>query len=427
MKGKQLSKMKAGMAVLALSMVLTACATDEEITQESQTLVIVEEGKQVQEEDAQKEKERKENGLEETQEEETLEEERREDEALPVTKETPMISHTVMDIPLDLQRYWYHDYSDPSVVKDTIYFPVSGVVIEEENDSEFEELVMELQIMSVNAEGTQTDFTVMQQQGSMGAHRDEYNYEYIFYTNPIVTAEEKVYAIRNHVYRKYEDIHDTDALAEPEKEKYYCYLDCWDLTGKPLFEISIDTCKGEEDPYLSCAQLCDLNNGSIAIIAVKEAMGFHVVDGNGTLSDFIPFITELSYRKGFDKIIEDGKGHYSILAYGEEWDFEHLFMAEIDFSSGKQIGEVHEITKAVADLSTEFYPGKKSDYFIQNGAEVYSYNLDDEVAYKVMEIKEPLAEEFVCKMVMMNENTFVGTGFYPGAERCTLSVFKIEE
>lgn len=413
MKRKQISTMKTGFLALVVSMVLSACGTTEKSVQELKNQVLTEYSSQMQNEETYKREK-----PEEVQEKATLLTE-------PVTAER--INHMVMDIPLDLKRYWFFDHSEPCVVKDTIYFPVSGVVMEEEESSDFDEIAMELQIVAVNSENTKTDILIMQQQGKLGERGDEYNYEYIFYTNPIVTADGRVYAIRNHVFRKYEDIHNWDAQTDPEKETYHCYLDCWDLTGKSLFEISIDTCKGEEEPYLPFAQICDLRNGSVAIIAAKETMGFYTVDAEQTLSGFIPFVSDLSYRNGFDRIIEDGKGQYSILAYGEDWDFNHKMIADIDFASGKQVGEIHTISDAVAEVSNQVFPGKNTDYIMVNGNQIYTYNRDEETAFRIMDISETQAEELVCQITMVNGNTFIGTGFYPGAERSTVSVFTIEK
>lgn len=419
MKRKINSKIRTGIAILTLSVVLSACGSSEKSAPEPQTQVQIEDRNRTQTEEMQ---------TNEVQVSGTQINKLQEIEGVLAESElSGRISHTVREIPLDLKRYWFFDHSEPVVVKDTIYFPVSGVVIEEEENNDFDEIVMELQIVAVNSENTKTDIFSMQQQGKLGDHRDEYNYEYIFYTNPVVTADGKVYAIRNHVFRKYEDVRNWDALTEPEKEIYHCYLDCWELTGKSLFEINIDTCKEEEDPYLPFAQICDLKNGSVAVIAAKETMGFYTVDAEQTLSGFIPFVSDLSYRNGFDRIIEDGKGQYSILAYGEDWDFNHRMIADIDFVSGKQVGEIHTIPNAVAEVLNQVFPGKNTDYILVNGNQIYTYTRDEETAFKIMDIGETQAEELVSQITMVNGNTFIGTGFYPGAERSTVSVFTIEK
>ncbi len=125
----------------------------------------------------------------------------------------------------------------------------------------------------------------------------------------------------------------------------------------------------------------------------------------------------------FIGIIEDQNGKTSILFDEENSDAIIRKLVDVDLQTGKIIGNIITLPPVVSDVMFQVAPGKNVDYTFVDANDIYIYNRGDWVAYKAMNTNLTLEDEFVMKILMVSENSFIGTGFYSGAEQATVSIF----
>lgn len=243
----------------------------------------------------------------------------------------------------------------------------------------------------------------------------DYSYENTYYQNATI-AQDCVYAIKNHSVEHYEN-------EEYVSENEYSLV-CWDKSGNEKFVTSLDISKYQnEDTYAYVSDIFELKDGKVGVLLRGDVYGMFVIDKDGTASGFKKFGQGAAEIFNSDpNLMDRGDGTFIVSYYNEEWT--KMFLTTYDPETEK-VGEKYEVPTMVRNLGMyELYRGLAKDIIFSGTDGVYTINLGDSEATKVMDfINSDLATYEVSNIVCIDETHFVATYYDSTTYNTNLAFF----
>ncbi|MCM1569499.1 MAG: extracellular solute-binding protein [Roseburia sp.] len=238
---------------------------------------------------------------------------------------------------------------------------------------------------------------------------DHDRYEYSNYNQTIITEDGVVYGIRNHYLEDYSD---------PENyiyEQTY-FLDCWDLEGNAQWEKPLDMLQtnDDEDSYW-VTNLIDLKEDGLAIVVNGQKMGKIIVDKEGNLSGIQPFAGDDSLFENYQNMIASKDGTLIVSYYtNDDWDKQYL--SELNIRTGETSAPVELPATISYNGFYNVYPGANTDFVYGANDGIYTYNMGDDAAVKIMDyVNSDINVGNLTRITMIDDTHFVGV-YYDAIE-----------
>ncbi|MBP5282753.1 MAG: extracellular solute-binding protein [Lachnospiraceae bacterium] len=250
-------------------------------------------------------------------------------------------------------------------------------------------------------------------EGDWSYEQEDYSWDYYYYQNAIVTKD-AVYSILNHSTESHEN-------GEYTSQNDYSVV-CWDKDGNERFTSPIDMSQYQnDDTYVYISKLYALKDGQVGIFVGGDVYGMFMIDKDGNISKLKQFGgTDIFNSDPSIMVKEDGT--FIVAYYSEDWS--KMYMTTYDPETS-QAGQEYEVPQSLRNLGLyEFYPGKGSDIIFSGNDGVYTYNLGDAEAKKIMDyINSDLATYEVSNIVSLSDTQFVATYYDDTTYETLLSIF----
>lgn len=204
------------------------------------------------------------------------------------------------------------------------------------------------------------------------AGEESSSYEYTSYGNFTMTADGKVYGVRQYDYNDY---------SNPEAYTYetHQYLCCWNLDGNFLWETELEGIRSDEEnaEWIYIRNVSVAKDGSLNLLLGGDNTYLMNVSADGVASEKKKLSDETtSVLNNNQYMVQKEDGTFSII-YNDENDWAKTFMADYDMDADT-LGEPTEIPSNLTWYGfNTVTAGKSSDIVYTNSNGVYSYSKGD--------------------------------------------------
>ncbi len=230
-----------------------------------------------------------------------------------------------------------------------------------------------------------------------------YFYVNNYLNSAVLTEDGGVFAWRDCGFY-YEDYLNVDESQSVENN----YFTKWDADGNIVYDVAIDmSVLQSEDSYNYIQNVIGLKNGKAALMIDGDQRGFLLIDENGQMGK----ITKIDgMPENANSIIVKNDGTVLVTYYNDEYT--KMYINTVDVENGR-MGTATEIPSSIVSLGFyNTYPGVDSDLVFTNGTGLFSYNINDTEAKKLMDfINSDLATYGLNEITMIDGESFL-TSYY---------------